>query len=407
MIPKIGALALCLGGMSFATYAAPETLAPRLESALVAPTNVEISHATSPEAFLRLKDPQRGGVLSTSEKGSALLVGPADGGSFVAAAAVEFLEPDTSVELRVIDGRGHQIDAVVISSPVAGHWNANLCVVQGGRNGRIEMAVMTGKALGTAYRISGSDITTIPILSRTTVHAAGGGTAAFTSSKPKRRTTLTLPASGSSSYSRSYDWPGTSFTFSVSGAPANTCGEIHTLRNGSWVVTSNWICTDGTGYGRKGPWYITTTFPGMDQRDDPTYILWPDGTQTTNTWHDIDVTSPTLTPQSSCTFCGTAADAQWGSGFNRSWTTVLLWFHDDTSGLWWDQRSCTPTPDCYWTGSPHYYTAQTDLPTTTTTFQLTWWYYPYLWCPQSHQCSAYIKVNDIWSSRTVNRVFSQ
>jgi hypothetical protein len=143
-------------------------------------------------------------------------------------------------------------------------------------------------------------------------------------------------------YSSPINW---SFTaplyYSVAGAPPNVCGESHTFRNGVWRVTASWICTDASGNATKGPWTWAGT--PADQTDNPTYILWPDGTSTTSSKHVWDKTcaqvfrdSPSGTPPTA--YYGHAADG-WGAGFDASWTSAFSTFQDLTTGLLWNPSS--------------------------------------------------------------------
>lgn len=131
----------------------------------------------------------------------------------------------------------------------------------------------------------------------------------------------------------------------VTGGPANTCGEIDTYRNGSWIFTGNWICTDASGNATKGPWYWSST--PSDQTDNPTFIRWPDGTATTTDWHIWDKTCPvislgTLLGNPPPVYYGYATDAQWGAGLQRVYSKFL----DSSSGLWWN-----PSTGNYTSGS--------------------------------------------------------
>ena len=47
----------------------------------------------------------------------------------------------------------------------------------------------------------------------------------------------------------------------MAGAPANTCGDLWTNRNGAGFSneSSGWICTDGAGTATKGPWYSNSS----------------------------------------------------------------------------------------------------------------------------------------------------
>jgi hypothetical protein len=404
---RVSAVLLCLAlaPLSPLWAEAPNGLVrpmPFVESAVFPPTNVELPDAPNPAVHLRLEDSAKGGVLYAGYEGIALLPGPPDEESFLARVEIEFLEANTSVEVRVIDGDGAQLNSVVISSPVPARWSGDLCEVKASQNSRMELSVKTGSALGTAYRVGREYVTTIPILSRAAVKAAGGGTLALSTARLSTRTPL---APGYSNYTRSYSWPGTSVSYVVTSGPPNTCGELHTYRNGSWVVSwSCWMYTDSSGYGVAGPWYITSTYPGQNQTDNPSYIKWPDGTVTTSTWSVIDTIHPTVSIYTfAYWFHGTATAAQWGSGFNAAWTKVQVAYQDDTTGAYWNSNVCQPTGyTCYTSGGPVWYDADTNLSNTyppPTLFELSWlinggW----IPCDISHHCSVNVRVNDMWGS---------
>jgi hypothetical protein len=239
---------------------------PFVKAAVFEPTSVELPAMPDSEVLLRLEDPAKGGVLTPGVEGTASLLGPVDGESFTARVAIEFLEVDTELEVRVIDPSGRELNSVVLSSPVPARWSGNLCEVAPSQNTRMELSVRKGSALGTAYRADSAYVTVVPILRRAEVKAAGGGMAAFSMS-----TSRTALVPGSSSYTRSVDWPGPNFYFVVSGGLPNTCGDIHTLRNGVWVFAGAWLCTDSNGHGIKGPWFITSSYPGQNQTGKNTY----------------------------------------------------------------------------------------------------------------------------------------
>jgi hypothetical protein len=141
----------------------------------------------------------------------------------------------------------------------------------------------------------------------------------------------------------------TALYYSVAGGPANTCGDLYTLRNGTWVVAYGWLCTDSNGNATKGPWYWANV--SADQTDNPSYIAWPGGTQTTTDWHIWDKTCPTVTRTSAggsppTSFFGTAADTTWGAGF-RSNCADSIW--TSSSYGYASFRDTTPGFNLYWT----------------------------------------------------------
>lgn len=380
---------------------------PAVESAVLWPTVESSSSVQGPEVGLRLSDPERGGVLGAGAAGSAPLFGPDEDQRFVARVSVDFLDAETSVRLKVIDSDGSKLNDLVISSAEPGRWSGDLCDVIPSQGARVEMLVTRGRALGTAYRVGQDHVTSIPILSWGVQKAAAGGTMALSSSIQRGPELGLSPLSvGTSDYSSLYAWPGTNFTYVVHGGPPNTCGDIHTLRNGVSQTAGAWLCTDSSGYGKKGPWYITYSYPGANQTDWGSYIQWPNKTSTTSTNHITDVTPPTVTITPNIVFSGTASKGNWGMGFSRTWPQVRveLTYRDDTTGGYWnDQNPCYSPPNCYTTGNPVPDIAVTDLPQTGTAQSLNWWYYPYIACPPNHHCSVVVKVYDRWTSTTTSR----
>lgn len=178
---------------------------------------------------------------------------------------------------------------------------------------------------------------------------------------------LTTQASGNgfADFSLGYNKNGTTYTFSVSGGPASTCGTLDLYRNGVHQVTPGWLCTDANGNATKGPWTATS-----DETVDHVFIQWPDGTSTNQTFHVSDVTKPTIrsyqrggSPPSA--YSGTATDAQWGSGFDYSpWAMVhVMATYKDTG------------TNKYWDGSCYCSTSIWKFPisvTPVTQFSLTW-----------------------------------
>jgi len=154
----------------------------------------------------------------------------------------------------------------------------------------------------------------------------------------------------------------------VSGGPASTCGELHTFRNGSWITASNWICTDASGNATKGPWTWAGT--ASDQTDDPSYILWPDTSETTRAKHVWDKTCPTVTRTSAggsppTAWSGTASDAAWGCGFNAAYGYDSWAIYEDlTNNTEW-----TPGTGAY-TATPNFLVSGTL--TGTPGFNVSW-----------------------------------
>jgi len=112
-----------------------------------------------------------------------------------------------------------------------------------------------------------------------------------------------------------------SYSYSVSGCPANTCGELNILRNGNWEFTGTWICTDSSGNATKGPWNWSDK--ASDETGDPIFIRWPGaGSPTTdNTFIIVDKQCAQTYRDSAggsppSNFAGHATDNTWGAGFD-------------------------------------------------------------------------------------------
>lgn len=133
--------------------------------------------------------------------------------------------------------------------------------------------------------------------------------------------------------------------YTVTGGPANTCGDLVIQRNGgAWTRTTGWLCTDAAGGAVKGPWYWA------DQPGDETaeaYIEWPDGSQTTRDVHIWDIQRPTVGIHSWCStldpatalpscFAGTAYDGVWGACFDASWSFVWTSYKEIPSNDYYD-----------------------------------------------------------------------
>lgn len=128
------------------------------------------------------------------------------------------------------------------------------------------------------------------------------------------------------------------FTYTITGAPASVCGDLHSFRNGAWLNSPGWICTDASGNASKGPYHWADQ--PTDLTDDSLYIQWPDGSQTNPIHHVWDKnpytpwrTSPDGTPPTS--WSGEATDTTWGAGFDTRWSQVYSRFLDVNTGLYW------------------------------------------------------------------------
>jgi len=134
-------------------------------------------------------------------------------------------------------------------------------------------------------------------------------------------------------------------SYSITGAPASVCGDLHTYRNGSWLVTTGWICTNASGNAAAGPWTWSGT--PNDQTDDSLYVQWPDGSQTNPLHHvwdkhpyTISRTSPGGAPPSQ--WYGEGTDNTWGAGFDTRWSSIATRYHDIDAHAYW-----TPSAGAY------------------------------------------------------------
>lgn len=149
-------------------------------------------------------------------------------------------------------------------------------------------------------------------------------------------------AGGNASFSNGpYDWVNSTYTYTVTGAPPNVCGTLHSFRNGSQLTSPNWICTDASGSVTAGPWSGSS-----NQTDTNIYIQWPDGSRTSGgTFHISDASPPTIgidQPGGAgvpAAFSGSATDVQWGTGFDycfNGWSSITATFRNQTTGKYYD-----------------------------------------------------------------------
>lgn len=376
---------------------------PRVVAAVLQPRDVEVSRTADPQTLLRLNDPSGGGALSSGSKVSMDLFGPSEDGLYSARVAIEFLEANTSLGLQVVDPDGSELNSVLISSPWPGHWSGTIWEASAGKRVRLEVSVKEGRALGTAYAVAREHITTIPIL-----------TAAYARSqltRPRQSAPLGLWDTGTATYSPSESTVGTTVYFTVDEGPPSTCGDLITYRNGSWITSYAWLCTDATGHGARGPWEITGSFPGADQTD-YSYVMWPGGSSTTWASSIIDVTPPVVeAPMFTWTlgfhdYYGGRVNDGWGSGFSRGTCDVWVMYTDETTGLCLDTATLSNTGR--WLSCPRWWWVPTcvgtDLPVDDTRAS------SFRWatctqdartnCPSGHYCTATVKANDRWYTTT-------
>jgi hypothetical protein len=180
---------------------------------------------------------------------------------------------------------------------------------------------------------------------------------------------------GTAAFNHAINWYSTpALSFAVTGAPASTCGDLWSWRNGSgyYLESANWICTDPSGQATKGTWSAAgrTT-------DETSYhfIDWHSCTspEVSHIW-DVEWPDPSISSGYPSTFSGTASDPGWGAGFSSSWGSYCeTEFYDGTPGVgkWWNFGTGTWTGTspsygpCFLSGLPGYNISwyATNLPT--------------------------------------------
>lgn len=191
---------------------------------------------------------------------------------------------------------------------------------------------------------------------------------------------------GTASFSNGpYDWINSTFYYSVTGAPANVCGTLHTFRNGSQLDSPNWICTNGSGSATMGPYSGSS-----NQTDENIYIEWPNGCTTTGATHHIsDSSAPSISvTQNPPSFGGSLTDTQWGTGFDFGpfgWSGITTTYQDLSTSLFWDGSGYNSSSQINFSGYPSDYFG----------FNLTWTSSPppssahnsshsYRWCARTN-----------------------
>jgi hypothetical protein len=146
---------------------------------------------------------------------------------------------------------------------------------------------------------------------------------------------------GTAYFSNPINWSQTpDLYFTILGGQPNTCGELVTFRNGSWLYAPGWACVDGNGNANMGAWTWANT-PG-DQTDTNVQIIWPNGNYTNATSDHIwDKSCPSIQIDPSITtpptsLSGSASDNQYGAGFDDGWTAVKATFWDETMDRFWN-----------------------------------------------------------------------
>lgn len=247
--------------------------------------------------------------------------------------AIDLQTAGSSVRIRLLDAQGEEKSSLTASNSRPVRWQADLGTLS--QSGLVELTVLRGKARGVVRTLEPSG-------------------------KRGVRPIVAAAIVGSASFNYSINWPGTpALTYTVSGGPASTCGELNTYRNGSWLIVPGWLCTDATGYAQKGPWSSSA----QDQTDNPAFIRWPNGDTTNTATHVWDVTCPTITRTSSSgapptSLYGNATDPQWGAGFNAAWSNVYVTYTNlDNGNLKW-----TPAAGSYSTSSGVVYGTISGMP---------------------------------------------
>lgn len=225
------------------------------------------------------------------------------------------LEKDSAVTVTIKDEAGTVLRSFSASSSVPVRWRADL----GTEAAHLELRVDRGRAVaGLPEGDKGL----------------------------RQMTAAAVICSASFSDNILYNY-GESHTFSVSGCPANTCGELNIKRNGNWEFTGNWICTNSSGNATKGPWYWQDK--ASDETGEPVFIRWPNGDTTNDTYGIVDKNSAYTYLDSSTSgapptsYYGHGTDAQWGAGFDFG-GQCYSYFQNLTTGYYWN-----PATDSYTT----------------------------------------------------------
>jgi len=309
----------------------PESLAIELHPALeLAREGGRLVSRYRPEGWLADLAAAIGAPLGARQSGQAKL----ESGD-AAAVAVALLDADSAVDVVLLDAEGVELRSFSLNATVPAKLRLDLGGI-GTEGAQVELRVHRGRAAGTV--------------------GSGAG---------RMQPIFAASTGGSASYSQTINYSG-SLTYSITGGPANTCGELDTYRNGSWLFAPGWVCTDANGNANKGPWTWSNT--PSDQTDDPTFIRWPDGTTTNSTMHIWDKTCAVTyrdTPVQQLpptAYNGHATDATYGAGFDFS-PHAYSYFMDVTN----------PGAALYWVTSAGYNYSQ-PAPVTATLTRSSRWY---------------------------------
>jgi|GEM_PF-2953929 len=237
--------------------------------------------------------------------GGTLLAAPEVGEDEKARFAIGLLDEGSAAVVTLKDARGAKLHSFSVAAAMPVRLRAALGAAGETGNAHAEVRVLRGRAVTSSDR-GGIQLKTT------------NGTASFSSN---------LIFSGN-------------YTFSVSGGPASTCGELDIYRNGTWEFTGGWFCTNGAGNGTMGPWNWSDK--ASDETGDPVFIRWPDNSATSSSYVIIDknyaytyIDSPTPTNSTPTSYYGHASDATWGTGFDFGFGTISV-FQDLTTGNYWN-----------------------------------------------------------------------
>lgn len=304
-------------------------------------------------------------VFKTDEIGYAPVVkGQTDVDKhYVFGVGVAFEKSNGSAEIKLIGRAGQELKSLVLSSSTRVYWQSRLGEFISGTDdypSRIEMKVLSGTGQGflSIKNDESGELTLLPLapfagagslLARSDDGELMGGVEVNLATHSRRGGPMleeesSLPLQGGSggyAYFTNgvYDSRYSSYTYNVSGAPPNVCGELHIIRNGNWQATPNWICTNASGQATKGPWYGST-----DQTGQYIFIQWPDGTTTVGGDYKVDDGSdPNIWPNQTSgfgvsiptSFNGGASDTQWGTGFSW-WTLIYGTFQNVTTSKYYN-----------------------------------------------------------------------
>lgn len=252
--------------------------------------------------------------LAAGESAEILALGDEDGSVRLAVG----LGRDSAVTVTVVDRHGDVVHSLTASSTVPVRWRAELGFAAELDGGRLALRVDQGTAVAGVPAGEG----------------AGRGL--------RLRSVTAASILGDAEFSQPITCSG-DLDYTVTGGPPNTCGELNTFRNGSWLFAADWLCTNSSGYAKKGPWSWDAT--PSDQTDDTVFIRWPDGNTTDNTNHIWDKSSavthrdsPWGAPPTS--YYGHATDTQWGTGFDFGGGCQSN-FQNSNTVLWWDPATDT------------------------------------------------------------------